>query len=202
MNLESLVTELKARGFDYLSTSRATNYLNDAYLLDICEVESWPFLHASKEGTAPLTISDLRSVESVIDSTQNTKLSPLDPRELTDSYDTDLTTAGTPTFYYLDAESIVSVYPANTSDTILVRYWKAPEALTGSASPVIPSRFHTLIVDYAVARAYEDSDDYELAQNARENADGRLAKMRESLLGWNRDLPSEFIAVVDPGTAA
>jgi hypothetical protein len=202
MNLESLVTELKARGLDYLSTSRCQQYLNDSYLVDICETENWPFLHATKEGTAPLTVSDLRSVESVINSTQDNKLAPLDPRELTSVYDTDLTTTGSPGFYYVDAETVVSVYPANTSDTILVRYWKVPEALSGSASPVLPARFHTLIVDYAVARAYEDSDDYELAQNARENADGRLAKMRESLLGWNRDLPSEYVAMVDPGTSA
>jgi hypothetical protein len=202
VNAEELTTELAARGFDYLSTSRRLQYVNAAYLVDLCETENWPFLHASKEGTAPLTVSDLRSIESVIDSTQTTRLSPLDPRELTESVDTSLTTKGTPSFYYLDAESIVSVYPANTTDTILVRYWKAPEALTGTASPVLPSRFHSLIVDYAVARAYEDSDDFELAQNARENADGRLAKMRESLLGWNRDLPGEYIAIVDPGTAA
>lgn len=202
MNLESLVTEFKARGFDYLSTSRATNYLNDGYLIDICETENWPFLRASTTGTAPITVADLRSVESVIDSTQDRKLIPLDQRQLTDSYDTDLSTTGSPVFYYQDAETVLSVYPANTSDTILVRYWKAPEALSGTETPVIPSRFHSVIIDYAVARAYEDSDDYELAQNARENADGRLAKMRESLLGWNRDLPSEVIAVVDPGINA
>lgn len=202
MNAEDLTTELASRGFDYLSTSRRLQYVNDAYLLDICETENWPFLRASAEGTAPLTISDLRSLESVIDSTQARKLSPLDPRELTDAFDTDLSTEGSPTFYYLDAESVVSIYPVSTTDNLLVRYWKAPEALTGTASPVLPSRFHSLIVDYAVARAYEDSDDMELAQNAKENADGRLARMRESLLGWNRDLPSEFIAVTDPGTAA
>ena len=202
MNAEALTAELAARGFDYLSTSRRLQYVNDAYLLDICESESWPFLHASEEGTAPLTIADLRSVEAVLNATQNQKLTPLDPREITESYDTDLTTTGTPNFYYIDSQTTISVYPANTSDTLLVRYWKAPEALSGSESPVLPSRFHSLIVDYAVARAYEDSDDYELAQNARENADGRLAKMRESLLGWNRDLPDEYVAWVDPGVSA
>lgn len=202
MNLEELVTELKARGFDYLSTSRCTNYLNDAMSLDICEGEDWPFLHATAEGTAPLTVSDLRSVESVTNATQGSKLSPIDPRELTDSYDTSLTTAGSPTFYYLDSEGVISVYPVNSTDTISVRYWKAPEALSGTASPVIPSRWHSLIVDFAVARAYADSDDYELAQNAKESADGRLAQMRQSLLGWNNDLPSEYVAWVDPGTFA
>lgn len=202
MNAEDLTTEFAARGFDYLSTSRRLIYINDAYLIDVCETENWPFLRASAEGTAPLTISDLRSVEAVVDSTQATKLRPLDQREITDSYDTNLTTTGSPTLYYQTGETTLGVYPSNTSDTLLVTYWKAPAALSGSETPILPARFHSLIVDYAVARAYEDSDDYELAQNARENADGRLAKMRESLLGWNRDLPSEAVAWVDPGTFA
>lgn len=201
MNLEALRTEFQARGFGYLSSSRSNAYLNSAYLLDICEVEDWPFLEASTSGEAPLTVSDLRSVESVIDTTQLTKLKPIDRRQLTDLYDVDLTTAGSPAFYYLSGETVVSVYPTAT-DTISVRYWKAPAELSGTDTPVIPTRFHSLIIDFAVARAYEDSDDYELAQNARENALTRLQEMRISLLGQNRDLPAEFIAVVDPGTNA
>ena len=202
MTLEELVTELKARGFDYLPTSRCQRYLNDAYLLDICETEDWPFLNASEEGPAPLTIADLRSIHIVINSSQGYKLSPVDPREITDNFDSDLSRPGNPAFWYLTNDQTIAVFPTSGTDKLLVTYLRAPSALQSTDSPVLPTRFHTLIVDGAVARAYEDSDDYELAQNARENFEARLARMRESLLGQNRDVPGEYIAIIDPGDAA
>src|SRR3954462_2289412 len=90
-----LRTELSRRGFDYLDSTRLGNFTNDAYLRDICEVQDWPFLEASTSGTAPVTVSDLRTVEYVIDSTNGVKLSPIDRRNLTD-WTVDLTTTGTP----------------------------------------------------------------------------------------------------------
>lgn len=197
MNLAEIVTEFQSRGFDYLSTTRAENYANDAYLIDICEQEDWPFLDATTSGAAPLTISDLRTLESVIDSTQAVKLKPLDRRHLTDDWNTDLSTPGTPTFYYLTSGSIVNVFPANTTDTLAVRYWKVPERLTSGDTPLLPSRFHSLIVDAAVARAYEDSDDYELAQNAWANFQNRLQAMRDALLEQQHDGPDDFVVITD-----
>jgi hypothetical protein len=187
-----------ARGFDYLPTATAEGYLNDAYLVDICEAEDWPFLEATTTGKAPLVVSDLRTIESVIDSTQGTKLSPLDRRHITDDFDTDLTTIGTPAFYYLTAGTTVSVYPANTTDTLSVRYWRAPPRLTSGDTPLLPTRFHSLIVDGAAARAYEDSDDYELSENAETKFQRRLQKMRDGLLDQGRDGPDDYIQITDP----
>ena len=151
MTLADLQVELQARGFDYLSTTRQNYYINSAYQIDICEDSDWPFLEVTTTGTAPLTITDLRSIESVIDTTQACKLRPLDRRSITDDYDTSLTTAGSPSFYYLTTATTVSVYPANTTDTLSVRYWKFPAALSAASdTPVVPTRFHPLIVDAAV----------------------------------------------------
>jgi len=190
-----LVSTFTAQGFDYLQASEAEAYLNDAYLLDICEAEDWPFLEATATGAAPLTISDLRAVEYVLDSAQETKLSPVDRKGLTDS-SVNLAEVGTPTHYYLTEGTTLNLFPTST-DTLSVRYFKTPPRLTGTASPVLPERFHSLIVTGAVARAYENSDDWELAQSAANAFAVRLDRMRESLLAQYRDGPSEYIAVTD-----
>lgn len=197
MNLEDLRTELLARGFDYLSSSRAENYLNDAYLVDICEEEDWPFLEDVKEGPAPLEIADLRAIEYVTNATQVTKLDPLLRSRITDDWNPDLTQVGTPSLYYVTKGTTVNVFPVST-DEIAVRYWKVPTRLSGNATPLLPERFHSLIVDGAVARAYEDSDDYELAQAAKDRFDARLAKMAESLGMLQHDSSDDYVVVESP----
>lgn len=195
MNLPELTTAFLARGFDYMSTAEAELLINDAYSVDIVSAEDWPFLEAQQETTAPVTIENLESVELVVDLTVGVKLTPLDLRNLTDDYPLRQET-GTPRFYYL-TEGTLNVYPVNTTDTLLIRYQAVPTPLTGSATPIIPTRYHSLIVDGAVARAYEGSDDYELAQSAAATFQSRLQKMRESLLVRYRDGPSEFVTITN-----
>lgn len=196
MTAEELAARLQAEGFDYLSTSQCLEFINDAYLVDICEVADWPFLEATTTGSAPVTISDLRSIEFVVDTTQGVKLRPLDRRHITDrSYN--IEEAGTPLYYYLTGETRINVFPV-TANTLSVRYYKTPTKLSGSNSPLLPERFHSLIVDAAAARAYENSDDFELRQSKEASFQARLAKMEEALLDVYRDGPSQFIAVTDP----
>ena len=198
MNFEDLKTEFLARGFDYLSSTRAGLYLNDSYLLDVCEEEDWPFLEASKSGTAPLEISDLRAIEYVIDETSQEKLTPLIQGRITDDVDVDLTTPGTPEFYYVTEGKKVRTYPVSTTDEVAVTYWKFPTELSGTDEPLLPTRFHSLIVDGAVARAYEDSDDQELATAAEAKFNGRLERMRTSLMNLQHDAPDDHIVLTDP----
>ena len=196
MNLPELVSTFLARGFDYMSNGEAELLINDAYLIDIASAENWPFLETSVETTAPLTMENVETIEFVVDVSTGCKLHPLDPRNLTDAYPLRQET-GTPQSYYL-SEGVLRVYPLNTTDALLVRYRAFPSKLTGSATPILPERFHSLIVDGAVARAYEGSDDYELAQSAANVFGQRLQKMREILLGQYRDGPDQFVSVTDP----
>lgn len=198
MNLEQLVTEFRARGFDYLPTSRCENYVNDSYVLDIAEQDDWPWLEKSVESTAPLEIADLSAVRYVIDVTQEAKLVPLKQDRITDDYGVNLALAGNPINYYLEAGDTVKVYPTSKSDMILVAYWKTASRLLGAETPLVPERFHSLIVDGAVARAYEDSDDYELANAAKDRFNLRLQAMRDSLTDLQHDAPDDHIVVTDP----
>jgi hypothetical protein len=194
VNREELISAFLARGFDYMSNAEADQVVNDAYLVDICEEEDWPFKEGTATGPAPLALSEFGSLEYVIDTTEEKKLSPLNRGNLTDSFPT-LSEAGNPSFYYLTEGKVLNVYPANTTDSLLVRYWKTPAKLTGSATPILPERWHSLIVDAAVSRAYEGSDDYELAQNAATTFQSRLQKMRDSLLEPLRDGPDQFVQI-------
>ncbi|HEU5115575.1 MAG TPA: hypothetical protein VFT74_02760 [Isosphaeraceae bacterium] len=197
MTGEELAARLQAEGFDYLTTTQALEFINDAYLVDVCEAADWPFLEATTSGTAPLTISDLRSVEYVLDTSQERKLYPLSRRNITDA-NYNLAETGTPSCYYLTEGKTVNVYPASTTDTISVRYYKTPAALSTSTSPLLPERFHSLIIDAAAARAYENSDDYELRQSKEASFQTRLGRMQEALMDVYRDGPFDFIQITDP----
>jgi hypothetical protein len=195
VNLGTLRTEVQARGFDYLSNARLDAYINRAYL-DLADSEDWPWLEATTSGTAPLTISDLRTIESVRNSTQSYRLAPLDRRNIMHS-DDDLATTGTPSYYYLTTGTTVAVYPANTSDTIAVRYWKVPTELSvDSDTPAVPTRYHQLLVDGAVVYAYVDSDNFQSANEVLTLVETQKARMREALLVGQHDAPDDYIHVL------
>lgn len=164
---------------------------------DICEEEDWPFLEATKEGSAPLEITDLRTVEYVIDTITLEKLYPLVKDRITDDQNPDLTETGSPTLYYITKGSTINVFPVST-DKLQVKYWKVPEELSGTAEPLMPKRWHSLIVDAAVARAYRNSDDWELSTAAKATFEAEFQKMRESLLNQQHDAPDDYVLTEDP----
>lgn len=197
LSADELVEMFLKRGFDYKSNAEGLQYINDAYLVDICDAEDWPFLEAVAEGPSPVEILSLGHVEEVLNPSQRMKLEPLRRSRITETLDTDLATAGTPNLYYISEGNTVNVYP-HSAETLVVRYVMSPEAISEEDVPIIPARFHSLIVDAAVARAYEDSDDYELAENAETKFQRRLEKMREALLYPQHDGPDEFVVITDP----
>ena len=188
--------EFAARGFKHLGSRRA-QYLNDAYLLDIAEGEDWPWLEETKEGTAPLSIGDLRTVEYVLDVSSGTeKLAPLLKDRITDDWNPDLTQTGTPSLYYITQGKTVNVFPV-AANKLQVKYWKVATELSGEEEPLLPKRWHSLIIDGAVSRAYENSDDLELAVASGERFQARLQLMRDSLLNPQRDSSDDYVVIED-----
>src|SRR3954471_4402598 len=142
MTYADLLTEFYARGFEYLNdgstgATRAGRWINFAYKR-ICREEEWPWTYADASGAPPLTISDLRSVLSVTDSTNDNPLQRVDRRDLVEMYP-DLPDTGTPEYFYRDSQTSIKVYPANTSISLSVRYCKAPADLTGTDTPIVPA---------------------------------------------------------------
>lgn len=151
MTLAQLRQELKARNGDYFSDTRANTLLNEAYH-EVCEAYPWPFLETTATGTAPLTIADLRQVLYVVDTTTQNPLAILDPSTIVNDLDPVIGTAGSPAYFWLDG-SVLKIYPTNTSVSLSVRYVKVPADITSDSDvPIIPSRYHLVIVDCAQAR--------------------------------------------------
>ena len=183
LDFSALQTEFFARGFDFLNDAgagltRAKRWINEA-MHEINDQDDWLFLQATSTGTAPLTISDLDTVSSVYDTTQQRALVRESAGDLVDRFG-DLTTTGTPMFYYVTS-GIVNVYPANTTDSLSVRYYKIQTDLSANGDvPLIPDRFRAAIVEYAAAKGYRDSDNPQLAAECMAAGDRIIERMRES----------------------
>lgn len=194
MNFGQLESELLSRGADYVADNdplgvRLKRWVNQAYL-ELCESWSWPFLEIDATGPAPLTIADMRAVLYVLSPTNQTKLTWVDQRDLT-NWTADTSLPGTPSSYWLAGQT-VNVYPASTQ-TIAVRYLKVPAELVNTADePVVPQRFHDLIVDGAMIRIYKDSDNYEALAQARQEHDRATLAMAASLMVRNHSEPDQI----------
>jgi hypothetical protein len=115
----------------------------------------------------------------VYDTTQQRALVRESAGDLVDRFG-DLTTTGTPMFYYVTS-GVVNVYPANTTDSLSVRYYKIQTDLSASSDvPLIPDRFRAAIVEYAAAKAYMDSDNPQMVAECRAAGDRIIERMRES----------------------
>lgn len=186
MTLAQLRQELKARNPDYFSDTRANTLLNEAYH-EVCEAYDWPFLETTTTGTAPLTISDLRKILYAVDTTTQNPLTILDPSTVVNQLDPIIGTVGTPTYFWLD-QSVLKVYPTNTSVSLSVRYLKVPTDLSLDAdTPILPTRYHLVIVDCAQARELAQGPNPNPSNLNRMNAIQAnyyrsLDRMREALL--------------------
>lgn len=179
--LAKLRTELIARGFDALGTSRANMVINQA----IAEVDAsapWPYLEASAVGGAPLSINDLGRVDFVVNQSTNTRLEPVAFSNLLD-WDGDLSRVGTPEAYYVawpSGSPVVGTYPSN-GDTIGVQYWMvSPELVADGDEPLAPVRFYSAYLAVACRIASNDSEGD--AARWQAEADRWLGLMGEALL--------------------
>lgn len=186
MQLSQALVELKDRGFHYLKDPRLTLALNKGK--DALEDEyTWPWLETSVAGAAPLTIPDLKVVQSVWIPGDKQVLVGVDPRDVPD-IDGDITIPGQPLVWWLDGLTTVRVYPVDASKTLQVRYVKhSPELVNDTDTPLIPPRYHSLWVDYAVVEAYADSDNFEQANALLNDIRGRrLPQLLEVFAARNR----------------
>jgi hypothetical protein len=77
----------------------------------------------------------------------------------------------------------VRAYPVTVATNTTVYYLKVPADLSaGGDIAIIPTRFHDLIVDGAVLRAYMDSDNFQEAEQLQQIMAAKLENMRSALL--------------------
>lgn len=191
MNFGELKAELQARGFDYIPEARLGRWINRGYQR-LCEENQWPFLRASTTGTAdtPIEVSDLRQIIEVIDTDNGRAISGEDERAIR-RIDPNLTRYGNPEAWFLTNNEI-TVWPAEgSSASILVQYLKVPATLVSSTdTPIVPDRYHNLIVDAAVILALRDDEEWEQAAALKSQYDEEVNIMAANLLHRNYQNPA------------
>lgn len=161
MNFAELCTEVADMGFHDVPRTRVERWVNQSYL-ELSDYRRWTFTEATTSGNTPLTVADLGAIRSVRITSSGVLLYH-EYRYTLLAMGKDLALAGTPTRYYITGGTIVTGWPA-TATGVTVEYWKVPAELTGTDTPVVPTRYHDLIVQGAVRRAYEDAGDLERAE--------------------------------------
>jgi hypothetical protein len=143
VNLSSARTQLEKLGAGRLSgdTTMEDYYLNQAKNW-IEDKDDWPWLETTTTGSAPLTISDLRKVIYVADTTNDRLLKEADLIDIA-RRDPGIDDVGDPTRFYVDGLTSIKVWPVRTV-ALSVRYLKYSPELTTSDTPLIPARYHML----------------------------------------------------------
>lgn len=187
LTLATAQTELAARGFDYLPLSRMTIMLNDAKNL-LEDTWEYPWLLATVTGPAPLTITNLKYVLSV-KTALGGELMGIDIRQLAQG-NTDLAQAGEPAYWYLDADvnadSTLKTWPVSGIDLTVAFVVQSPELSAPGDFPMIPARYHSLWLDFAVVQAYQDSDNFIGAQSLQADCNARVHALIERYETRNR----------------
>lgn len=193
--LAGLRALLRSRwGFKDASDNECDSLLNQAYL-ELCEREEWPFLEADATGAAPLTIDDLRKVNTVRETTSGCWLERSSRQRIV-TLSLDPSTEGQPDVYYIDAGNVIRTFPVGGE--LAVRYWKVPDELASSADvPLVPARFRDIIVTGAARIGLMADSASEDVQFVTQEYERRISVMAQSLLVQDSEPGS--ILLLDPG---
>ena len=196
MTLDDMFADFELYGFEDFDDSDKVRLLNQSYL-DIVTREPWPFMERLVSFTAPAGVSkindagfvgspsDVGSVLSFVDVTNNLTLTPERADVVEKNYREDVL-LGHPTVYYFVGDDFF-VYPEIPSVTnFRLYYLRVPGEIsetTDTDTLLIPSRHHSVIVYGALVKAYLVNDDPQAAafQNAFES---RYQQMRNDV--WQR----------------
>jgi hypothetical protein len=180
VNFGQLQVDLMRRGFDQLDQDRLKRWINEAYH-EICTAAEWPFLETSVTAANPQTIADLRKVIAAHDATNRLPLRPTTRKWIVATYGDVASSTGSGRFYWVE-NTTVRAYPVIAGSTT-VYYLKVPADLAAATDvPVIPPRFHSLITDGAVRRAFEDLSQFREAAALEQSRLARLEFMKSVLI--------------------
>lgn len=199
MLASDILTSVKLYGFDDLSNTEFLSVLNDVYH-DFNNLESWPYLQklvtgTSTSGNGQLFAStlDIKQVLSLVNTTQGYALTPVDADTFYKDFASMSTAIGYPAVYYLTTVDAVAPngwniftwsIPNNSTDSYQLRYLYIAPDLALSDTPVIPARYHRILVYAVLAELYDQEDDMDAAMRMQGKYDRRLARIRDDL--WSR----------------
>jgi hypothetical protein len=162
MNLAALQAEVEAHGFDpSVYGARIVTYLNDAYL-GLCRrvdyyVDEASQVYTTITGTAsyPFPVGWAR-IREVNDPGRQVLMEQVSVRDI----DASTTSQGRPNYWAQDGQNITFYPTPDNAYTINMRYWILPAPLASPTdTPTIPTDYHYMLAEYAIARCYWGDDD-------------------------------------------
>jgi len=193
VNLGDARQALGDRGFDYLTGASMNLMLNRARN-DFEDYWEWPWLRATATGPAPLELSDLKYVKRVSDP-DGVGLWGLE----TNLVDTANPDGDGRHWYLLDAadgsEQVTICLLGGPLDITVDYIRQTPELTADDQEPVIPKRYHPLWIDWAVIRAYQDSDNHVAAQALQGDLTAAMLRVIERYETRNR-MHSRLLPVI------
>lgn len=197
-------TELYAMGFSDFNDSggngelRVGRAINEAQW-EILEEINHPLTRTTTSSTAPVTLTRPKAVLSVTNSTTDTVLDSVDIDTLDDLHP-DQPDTGSPVYWYFSSETAISVYPANTSDTIKVRYVQYPAEMSSTDALTVPQRFHGAVLNRAASKLWRNFlSNHEEADRCEGECQRILAVFQNSIAGRERDRPGSIEDVASAG---
>lgn len=164
-------------------------YINDRYTEVWGTSPFWPFKrsHATVSITAGQRASSALSngvwrVESVLDATNDTRLTPLRSRSDLARIDPSEASTGPPQHYRLFG-NVIEVWPTpETTTSLKVDVLLQATDLDASDSPAFPAQYHRMLVDGALASAYADDGNAQMAKFYEDRFVKKLEQMKGDLL--------------------
>lgn len=179
------------------SCAQMNDYVQDGYDRVIGASPYWPFKDTSAQSASQLVAANANTitlptdafrVKSVFNVTDKVALRELTGnRSYAELYPDQAETPGIPLHYRIFNNTVL-VYPfAAVATQLKVEYFATPAALTASTSPVFPSQYHGMLIEYAMAMAYQDDDAPQQAAAHMVMFETRLQEMKTDLLGATGD---------------
>lgn len=207
-----MLSDFQDHGFTDIDLTHFLTYLNHSYMM-FCVREPWPFLEklltttfTASQAQQFTATTDVKQVLSLINTTKGYPLDPARPEVIYKDYVANLTQAGTPFYYYTPVVNTaapmgkqVHVYPQPSSaDAVQMRYIYIPALLTaGTDVPVIPERFHRILVFGALWQAYRLEDDPQSGDEYETMFEEGIQQARNDLWDSQYDRPDYVVNIMD-----
>lgn len=184
-------TRFRDTGNNIYSDAEWNEYILDAEAMVLSASPFWPFI---KKRTTTLTVlantgsialpDDTPRVLAVFNSTQDYTLVPLGGNVSPYVVYPDFETSRGEPIHYRVYDGDLEVYPWPSQDTVLtVDYEVHPSLDTGdTAEPAFPEVYHRILVPGALALAYEDDGNFDMAQAQQARFERGIDQMKMDLL--------------------